>query len=408
MARIAIVTSGHLSTSPRVWREADALAAAGHAVTATGVWLDARQAEWDLALLAGRGWSWSVAADLRGGTIGSRLARTRARVRSRAGRSRVRLRLGDDPHALGYAVDKLERVARREHADLTILHLEPALWIGERLLARGWRIAVDIEDWYSENHPELARRDPQVAQLARLESRVFRAARSATTTSAAMARALAAAHGMAPPAVVYNSLREAPLANAAPSDELRLLWLSQTVGMGRGLEDLVAALRRLPASWRLTLVGSAPAAMRAWARAQLGDALFERVRWQSRVAPQDLYAIVTAHDVGLALEVPVCRNKDLTVSNKLLHYLQGGLAALASDTAGQREVMEQVPGAGAVYRAGNADALAGSLAPWLENPAAVQAGRAARHRAANDALGLHTQVPRLVASVARALDGAGA
>ena len=41
MARIAIVTSGHLSTSPRVVREADALAAAGHDVAVSGVWLDA-------------------------------------------------------------------------------------------------------------------------------------------------------------------------------------------------------------------------------------------------------------------------------------------------------------------------------------------------------------------------------
>ena len=310
--------------------------------------------------------------------MGSQLARTRARLRSRAGRTRVRLRLGDDPHALGYAVDQLERVARREAADLTILHLEPALWIGERLLARGARVAVDIEDWYSENHPERSRLDARVSQLARLEARLFRAARATTTTSAAMSRALAAAYGIEPPAVVYNSLGEAPLAEPVPCDELRLLWLSQTVGLGRGLEDLVAALRRLPPRWRLTLIGTASPPMRAWALAQLGDALAGRVTWQPRVSPQALDALVTSHDVGLALEVPVCRNKDLTVSNKLFHYLQAGLRVAASDTAGQSEVMRAVAQSGSVYRAGDADALAEVLAPWIEAPTAAAAGRSAR------------------------------
>ncbi len=87
--------------------------------------------------------------------------------------------------------------------------------------------------------------------------------------------------------------------------------------------------------------------------------------------------------MGLALEVPRSLNKDLTVSNKLFHYLQGGLGVIASETAGQREVLSQVPGHGALFPAGDADALAERLATWAEPGAAVRRGRDARHAAAN-------------------------
>ena len=404
MARIVIVTAGHLSTSPRVWREADALAAAGHDVLATGVWMDAGDAERDVALLAGRGWAFSAAADFRGSSIRSRFARLAARARSRAARARVRYSLGDDPHALGYAVDRMERVARRAKADLVILHLEPALWIGERLLRDGARVALNIEDWYSENQQGDAAHDPARAQVARLEARVFPAVHASITTSHAMSGALAAHYRMHPPAVVYNSVAREPLVPAPPLDgELRLLWFSHRLGAGRGLEDLFVALRGLPPTWQLTLLGDADADAKRWVAAQLPGGFAERVRFVPRVPPMELSALVAMHHVGLALEVPRCRNKDLTASNKIFHYLQCGLVVAASDTAGQREVMAQVPGGGAVYPAGDAAALGAVLVPWCDAPASVLVGRADRHALANARLASETQAPHLLGAVERAL-----
>ena len=141
MARVVIVSSGHLCTNPRVWREADALATAGHDVTVTGVWLDSTHAEWDRALLADRPWSFVPAADLRGHSPRSAVARLRARARSKVGRIRVHAGLGDDPHALGYAVDRLERTAFRLTPDLVVCHLEPGLWVPKASALRALAIA---------------------------------------------------------------------------------------------------------------------------------------------------------------------------------------------------------------------------------------------------------------------------
>lgn len=408
MARIAIVTSGHLSTSPRVVREADALAAAGHDVAVSGVWLDAQQAEWDLALLAGRGWSFAPAADLRGTTVHSRAIRLGSRVRSRAARARMALGLGADRHALGYAVDRLEASVRRTRATLTILHLEPALAIGERLLRDGARVAVDIEDWYSSLRPASTAAPSIRRELERLEHVVFPAARAATTTSHAMAVALAARYGMAEAAVVYNGVpsTEAPRTTAPETGPLTLLWFSQTVGAGRGLELLGSALHDVTGDWRLTVIGAADEASRNWVRTLMPAGAGERVTFEPRVAPRALAARVSAHHVGLALETGATPNLDLTVSNKICHYLQCGLAVAATDTTGQREVMRLVPDAGAIVPVANARALADVLSRWTASPRAALAACDARRTAAAATLSADAQATRIVARMARALEGA--
>ena len=68
----------------------------------------------------------------------------------------------------------------------------------------------------------------------------------------------------------------------------------------------------------------------------------------------ELLSRISEHDIGLATEIPLIRNKDLTVSNKILHYLVAGLAVIATNTAGQREVAAQAPGGIFLYQSGNA------------------------------------------------------
>src|ERR1039458_8105828 len=86
--------------------------------------------------------------------------------------------------------------------------------------------------------------------------------------------------------------------------------------------------------------------------------------WRSRVFLHDvvphemLLSRIAEHDIGFAGEEKYCRNKDLNVSNKILHYLLAGLAVVASDTAGQREIAERAPGAVHLYPSGRPDALA--------------------------------------------------
>lgn len=403
MAHVAIITSGHFCTNPRVWREADALSGRGHDVAVVGVSFDPAQAALDREMLATRRWRLRVAADLTGDAPARRLARTWHRARTRLGKALVRRGVGS-PHALGYAVPRLLAAARAEQAALTIVHLEPALWVATRLIRDGGRVGVDVEDWYSENDDGSA--EGNVAQrrmLRRLEADVLRHAVHRTATSDAMAAALVEAYGCPRPLTISNASATRPF-RPAPSDAaLRLVWFSQTLGAGRGVEDLCAALPLLRGAWQVEIRARASEAAVAWLRNLVPAALWPRVHVEPVVAPDELPAVVAAHDVGLALESPRFRNKDVTASNKVFEYLQNGLRVAASATAGQQEVLSRVSGAGAAYRSGDAAGLAELLNGWIAGRDALRADRARLHRDANAALAYEHQTDRLVASVEAAI-----
>jgi hypothetical protein len=85
VAKISIVTTSHISSNPRVWREADALSAAGHNLVDTGVWFDPVEAELDQQMLKSRSWQYIPAADLRGPSF-----RLWSRLRAKCGRVLLR------------------------------------------------------------------------------------------------------------------------------------------------------------------------------------------------------------------------------------------------------------------------------------------------------------------------------
>lgn len=396
MARVTIATSGHLSTSPRAWHEAEMLAAAGHDVTVMGVVIEDAFVPSDAAVAAGRRWRWVPVADVRGGA--GRAMRARARL------GRVLLgRLGvPDGAAFGYAVSRLRRAVAAGGADYVIGHLETGLLIAADCRAAGRRHGIDVDDWYAEDRPRLAPSSRERRWLDALLGDALRGAGHATTTSRSLAAALAARHGTPEPGVVYNgSPVGAPV--PAPEGPLRCCWVSQTVGPGRGLETLLPALAEVPAPWQLTLVGRVSEARRDALLALLPAERRAHVTFRGWVEPLALDALLAGHDVGLALERPEGGNKQHTASNKLVQSLQAGLHVVATATAGQQEVLALVPGGGVVVPSGDVRALAEALRHAAEAPVVLRAARAAVAAAAAAHFSLEAQAPAFVARVERAI-----
>lgn len=402
MAKVAIVTAGHFCTSPRVWREADALAAAGFDVVVIGVSFDPPQAALDREMRVGRAWRHRVAE----GLTGHGLRWTWRRAQARAGRMALDAGLAT-PYALTYAAPALLTAARAEAADLTIVHLEAGLWVGSRLLTSGARVGVDIEDWHSENDAGAGWNTPAAKRyLAGLEQGVLRHAAHATTTSDALGAALARQYDVPQPLTLYNSCPTRTLLPAPTSEALRLVWFSQTLGPGRGLEALCAALPDVPGAWEVEVRARASADARAWLYGLLPAHLHARVHLEPTVPPDALAAAVGAHDVGLALESPESRSRDLTVTNKICEYLQCGLHVVASETAGQREVLRLVPGAGESCAPGDVPGLTAALSRLVARRDDLRADRGRLHRDANATLAYEHQAGRLVASVRTAIESA--
>ena len=68
------------------------------------------------------------------------------------------------------------------------------------------------------------------------------------------------------------------------------------------------------------------------------------------------------------MEIPYCKNKDFTASNKIFEYLRCGLATIATKTSGQAEVLAECPGAGWLVPPEDPDALAQRLQSCVGTP----------------------------------------
>lgn len=342
--RILILIAQHLHTAPRPQKEALALAKAGYAVTIACAWHDNTFAQRDAQLVQAHGYELVCYADFR---PQYRLKRFLFRAQSKFARLAWQRRHWFYPDLLGYGVRAMYGFARRFAADLTIVHSEGGLWVGDRLLRENRRVGVDFEDWYSNDLLPEARAQRPIERLWQLERHLSQHCRYRLTPSNAMAQQLASTFGTDAATCVYNVF---PFAERGGLDgEWRdrrqgrqnpsLHWFSQTIGPGRGLEMLCDALSRIGPPFELHLRGRCSPTYEADLRQRLRPEQRQQLIIHPTVPNGELLSRITEHDIGLALEQPHCPSRDLTITNKFFQYLQGGLAVIATQTQGQTEAV---------------------------------------------------------------------
>jgi glycosyltransferase involved in cell wall biosynthesis len=286
------------------------------------------------------------------------------------------------------------------------------MWVARELAREGRRVGLDMEDWFSEDLPAEARRERPLRLLRSLERTLLQESAHRTCTSYAMAKTLSNTYDCAPPEVIYNAfprqgrksidgLSKDRADRSVPS----LHWFSQSIGPGRGLEELFAALPLLRREVEVHLRGRIDEAGKAWLRSMTPEQWRDRVFFHGLVPNDELCSRIAEHDIGLALERNEPRNKDLTISNKMLQYLTAGIPVVASGTAGQRDVATEAPGAVRLFAPGDAKDLAAALNAWL-CPEALKQAKAAAIKAGETAFCWERFHPVLVKSVQRATAGA--
>jgi glycosyltransferase involved in cell wall biosynthesis len=300
----------------------------------------------------------------------------------------------------------LLRFARRFPADLTIVHTEIPIWAAQYLIRDGRRVAVDVEDWYSEDLLYADRQSRPIQLLRSAEEFALRHATYVSATAQSMADALAAAYGGPPPIVLRNSFPLQPVSRAdTPTRDgpPRFIWFSQTIGPGRGLELFFAAWARTRHPSEVYLLGDERPGYRQRLRDRLPATHRDRLHFLPLVTPEQLPARLAEFDVGLALEPRWPLNRNITITNKILQYMNAGLALVATNTAGQREVMQAAPDAGVLITAHETTEYAARLDELLGDPARLRAAQLAARAAARREFSWECETPRLLAAVARAL-----
>ncbi|OUC11905.1 MAG: glycosyl transferase family 1 [Alkalinema sp. CACIAM 70d] len=422
MARILILIGGHLCTAPRPQKEAAALAAAGHEVLVAGIWFDPKLCDRDRDLMANQSWKFQPILDFRGLTIGQKLQRLGVRLQAKVARSLYQKFQMTLPALLGYGAPAMLRFAKTYGADLTIVHSEAGLWVGQQLQDQGYTVGVDFEDWFSEDLLPSAKAQRPIAWIQSLEAHLAQTCQYCLTPSQVMAMAMAHTYKSRTPLAIYNTFpslfsavdtqleasdasinrQEQPPHDRQDFTTPSLHWFSQTIGPGRGLETLLAALPHVQTPIQIHLRGNCPAVYRDWLMAQVPEGWHDRLLIHETVANSVLPWRIAEHDIGLALETTTIPSRNLTVTNKLFQYLQAGLAVIATDTAGQREVLQAHPQAGQLIPSDDPIALAQAINTWAQQPeqlaiakrAAIQAGRA---------IDWETQAPKLVQQAELAL-----
>jgi glycosyltransferase involved in cell wall biosynthesis len=403
--RIAIITGASLANNPRVVKEAATLSAHGFDVTVLGSGSDQMT---NLALARRYGFSFEPVGFHKASGLWNQIRCFGHRLRNSLARRFRRFGI-ESRFQLGPLVDELSRAAELVKADYHIVHLESALWVGSELLRTGCAVGVDFEDWYSEDLLPEARMQRPARLLRSMEQGVLSGARHATCTSHAMAKALANEYACEAPAVIYNAFpwRDRETIDGLTKDRKdrqrpSIHWYSQTLGPGRGLEDLIAALPFLRHEVEIHLRGKPAPGFLKWLDSQLSSDWRNRIIIHEVVPNEELLSRIAEHDIGFAGEQKFCRSRDLTVTNKILHYLLAGLAVVASDTSGQREVAEQTTSAVYLYRVGDPQDLARQLNHLLSSKAELEKAKEAALAAAKETFCWERQASALIAAIQKA------
>lgn len=275
-------------------------------------------------------------------------------------------------------VDLVRYLQTSSGQSIRIAHLEPAFLAA--LHVGGFdSVCCDFEDWYSEDLLPGSRSAELTAALKGAERAALKQSPRCWCTSQAMASALAAEYGAEEPLVVRNvfprRLREAvdrgwvdrpemaKFANRNNPSEPRphgapvsFHWFSQTIGPGRGLEQVFQALEGVQGEWELHLRGSL-GGYASWLEETCPRGVRSHLKIHALTGTDKLTSRIAEHDVGLACEARQPRSRDVTITNKFFQYLQAGLAVVASDTTGQREAAGLAGGAVELYTSEDSGSL---------------------------------------------------
>jgi glycosyltransferase involved in cell wall biosynthesis len=383
MARICLLAPGQPSVDPRLVKEADALHEAGHEVQV----LCSHMIPWaeaaDTELLQTRPWRCTyVGGDFNGKS--GEYWRTRLR-HGMARRLPLAWPLSDrlQRYAACRVLPELAGAAKRAQADLYIAHYTGALVAAaDAARVNGALFGFDAEDFESGSYALAAGPSSMDRLVEAFERRYLPRSAYMTAASPGIAEAYRAKYGIPLPTTILNvfPLAERPreLQAMPPDGPLRLYWFSQTIGLGRGLEDVIQAMGQLKGcNIELHLRGRWAVGYKEalFSLATTAGVLHQQIYSHDPEPQSEMIRLAAIHDVGLALERKDTENHDLCIANKIFTYLLGGNAVIATATSGQRLIMETIGDAGLSYEPGDVNALARGLRLWYENRNILQKAR---------------------------------
>ncbi len=404
------MTSGHIASSPRTVKEADALAAAGASVRVVSLQTISLLKDFDAQLAATKAWH-HVPLD-----VSREAARTAYFFRAAAGRAAAALPgIGRRFPAFGARAfssfsSTLASAVRAYPADLYVAHSLAALAAASGA-ARRWkaRLGFDAEDYHPGEIPDGPAYSRKRAQVIAIEDHYLPMCDYQTASSPEIARMYAQRSGR-PVTCVLNvfPLAERPLRlhsnTHRPASPFSLYWFSQTIGPNRGLEQAIEILSRCRTAPLLQIrgTGSRDFIASLLERAKARD-MEERLHFLERAAPDRMVHLAAGHDAGLSVDGEDTLNRRLCLANKIFTYLLAGVPPLLSDTQAHKLLAPELGDAARLLPAADPAGAACIIDDLLGDPGTLLRARRAAWELGQTRYNWETERERFLGAVESAL-----
>jgi glycosyltransferase involved in cell wall biosynthesis len=381
--KVLLISSGQPSLNPRLVKEADTLADAGFTVTVLYAYWNAWGTTLDIPLLASKKWQ----AIRVGGSPGHKpfiyflsrllfkcagiftrltgvmlfadiaIARSNLFLINEAKKHKANIYIGHNLGALPATVKAAKKHDKPCGFDAEDFHRNEVTNNAESIAVK---LSSYIEDTYMPQLQYLTASSPLIGQAYQN---------------------------------LYDSLKVETILNTFPKQSIKtstqkttvpikLFWFSQTIGTGRGIEDILAALALQANSFELHLLGDASDEIQVLFSAKISSTI-SKVFFHKPIPSDDIIAFAAQFDIGIASEKSTPLNRDICLTNKLFTYIQAGLTVIASNTRAQTALMQQNGVAGELYD--DTEALLNTLLFYKNNPEVLQ-----QHKTHNYQLGQTT------------------
>ena len=378
---VCLITPGHLSSTPRLVKNADALLEAGYRVHVIAGRTFRPADPLDAQILSAAQWQRTMVDGRAGAGVAAR------KLLRRLARKLIQWAPFASPRLAARAqhaeVAHLLAAAARVPADFYFGHSLAGLPVAAfAASARGVKYGFDAEDFHdAETEEALADAAERIARRV-LQAGLLPGCALFTAASPLIARKFAETYQVEPTTILnVFPLAQAPRSPPTPGPitserPAAIYWFSQTIGPGRGLESAVAVLGRMKTPVQLRLRGFASADYVAHLQHAAANAGHRHpISFLPAGPAAEMVRLAAEADLGLSIEESRPLNRDLCLTNKIFVYLLAGLPQLLSRTTAQTALAAELGAAALLGDLSNPDETARLLDEFLLDPARIAAAR---------------------------------
>lgn len=369
MKKILLISSGQPSVNPRLVKEADALIEAGYNLTIIYQYWNEWGSKHDLSLFENKKWD---IYRIGGSPIDGKLEYWLTRFQHKVGQFLYKTFNIFPEYSIGRSTPQLIYKAKRIKADLYIAHNLAALPVAVLAAKKNnAKCGFDAEDFH-RNEVTNNIFDYDFKLKKDIEDKYIKHLDYLSTASPLIGVAYSEIYPKQEPISILNAFPKQAKGriNRVDDDKLKLFWFSQTIGINRGIENVIKALALINESViELHLVGNHSDNIKNYFLEIAKNSGFNNdlIYYYAPISANRICDFASQFDVGLAAEMIIPKNRDICLTNKIFTYVQSGLAILASNTAAQEKIMDEFPNMGIIYDQFNIEHLANQIKHLAEN-----------------------------------------